>query len=160
MGSYFRRKATIMTIQAPRMVKARSASGRTKPGHVFKLLRIKGFVPFAATDGAYYQADGERLTQDKRGVPITRQVVDGQLQDVTWWHGPVSDEVCERCTIAGGARPIIRATRPAAVRSDNRVPVVKSAGTWHVACLKLRLANYGRNGHDVRQVATAIKVSK
>jgi hypothetical protein len=141
------------SIQAPRMVKARSGSGKQKAGHVFKLLRIRGFVPFDAEGVAYYDDGVTRLSQDKGGTPVVRQIVDGQLQDVTWWQGGVSDAPCQRCSITGGARQIVRTTRPAAVRTDNRVPVVKSAGVWHVACLKTKLARAGRFGHDQRQVA-------
>ena len=167
-----------MTIAVPRQIKARSRTGKPKAAHVFKLLQIKGYVPFAVSDAAYHQervrhADGTwtdvRLTTNLRGTPITRAVVDGELMDVTWYHGPVSDAACTRCTIANGeARPIVRSTRTAKVKAGHdRVPVLhpdvlrgEQAEYWHLACLRLRLAQYGRNGHDVRQTATRVAVSK
>lgn len=147
------------TITTPKQLRATTHRGRAKPGYIFTLLRLKGFEPFSISDGAYAQErvrhdDGTwtdvRLRTDLRGVPITRQMIDGELQDVTWWHGPVTDAVCSRCSIADGlVRAIVRSTRPSRVRSDNRLPVLKDAGTWHIGCLKIRTANLGRYGRDV-----------
>lgn len=159
-----------MSIAAPRQIRARSKTGRQKAGHVFKLLRIKGFEPFDPIKLPYAQErvrheDGSwtdvQLRTDLRGVPIQRQTVDGVLCDVTWWCGPASDRPCLGCSMADGkSRNVIRSSRPAKVMGDNRVPTFRDAGFWHVGCLTVKLANHGRNGHDTRQVSSKLVVSK
>lgn len=143
-----------MSVAAPRQIKKLSRTGGEKPGYVFKLLRIKGYEPVALLDRPYHTEVIDQtevsLRTDLKGVPITREVVDGELVDVTWWHGKPTDRPCLRCTVADGTvRPVIQTRRAARVRSDNRVPTVKDAGSWHLGCLRVKLAKLGRYGHDV-----------
>jgi hypothetical protein len=159
-----------MVVAAPKQLRAFSNTGKPKAAYIFKMLAIKGFEPFRISDAAYHQErirhdDGTwtdvRLTTDLRGVPITRQVVNGELQDVTWWHGRVQDGACLGCTLADGkTRLIVRTMRAARKRQNGRVPVLLAAGVWHIECLKLKLKEHGRNGHDTRQTATRVVVSK
>jgi hypothetical protein len=156
-----------MVVAAPKQIRALSNTGKPKPAYIFKLLRIKGYEPFRVSDAAYHvervrHEDGSwtdvRLTTDLKGIPITRQLVGGELQDVTWWMGRLSDAACTGCTIADGAvRPIARTVRASKHRSNGRVPEVKSAGLWHVACLIAKLANHGRFGHDIAAKASVTR---
>lgn len=166
-------------IVAPKRVRPESHSGRPKAGYIFQMLRIRGFEPFDPVGQDHTQVrvgsheeiksgraraiigditgshKDVRLSVDKHGVPIQRMMLDGDLMDVTWWKGRISEGVCQGCTVADGrAREVVRTIRPARIRRDNRVPTVKTAGFWHLGCLRLKLQKHGRYGRDVRQVAT------